>query len=296
MLTKTKYKNSLVIYTNSKKDKLGFGNYLRILSILPNLKFKKFFWVSDKKPLDLVKNSDVINKTYNAESIQGKKLLKEDLNIINLFEIKKSTDKIKYFQNFINKRQNIKESGNDLCKIFLKIYNINRYKLFHNKQNKKFKTDLFINYIVPKKWKIKEYPIQKLKKIEKKLRLNNNKIKIKWQNRQDTMSQYIQKIKEAKLLLTIIGLGTHIGMMFNKKILVLAGPTYFEDLKKYRNKRLFFPKKICECQTKYLNKGIYCKKHINKKKSCMDDIDDIKLFNNIIKQLKKDDKRKYGIN
>lgn len=89
MLTKTKYKNSLVIYTNSKKDKLGFGNYLRILSILPNLKFKKFFWVSDKKPLDLVKNSDVINKTYNAESIQGKKLLKEDLNIINLFEIKK---------------------------------------------------------------------------------------------------------------------------------------------------------------------------------------------------------------
>ena len=88
MLTKTKYKNSLVIYTNSKKDKLGFGNYLRILSILPNLKFKNFL-VSDKKPLDLVKNSDVINKTCNAESIQGKKLLKEDLNIINLFEIKK---------------------------------------------------------------------------------------------------------------------------------------------------------------------------------------------------------------
>ena len=137
MLTKTKNKNSLVIYTNSKKDKLGFGNYLRILSILPNLKFKKFFWVSDKKPLDLIKNSEIIYKTYNSKSIKGKKLLKEDINIINLFEIKKSTDKIKYFQNFINKKQNIKESGNDLCRIFLKIYNVNKYKLFHNKKKKK---------------------------------------------------------------------------------------------------------------------------------------------------------------
>ena len=118
------------------------------------------------------------------------------------------------------------------------------------------------------------------------MKLNNKKIKIKWQNRQDSISEYVKKIKETKLLLTIIGLGTHIGMMFNKKILVLAGPTYFEDLKKYKNKQLFFPKKICECQTKYLNKGIYCKEHINKKKGCMDDIDDIKLFDNIIKNLK----------
>ena len=87
--------------------------------------------------MDLIKNSEIIYKTYNSKSIKGKKLLKEDINIINLFEIKNSTDKIKYFQNFINKKQNIKESGNDLCRIFLKIYNVNKYKLFHNKKKKK---------------------------------------------------------------------------------------------------------------------------------------------------------------
>ena len=36
----------------------------------------------------------------------------------------------------------------------------------------------------------------------------------------------------SELILSIIGLGVHIGMLFNKKIIVLSGPTFFNELKK----------------------------------------------------------------
>lgn len=289
MLTNYTYQNTLVIYANSKKDKLGYGNYLRIVSVLPNLKFKFFFWVSDNKPIQLIKNSNFIQGAFELKSVKAKKLFKQQVSILNLFEKKKNTKNNKYFQNFLNNKQNIKESGNDLCKILLNIYKIKKYKLFHNNKKINFKNDLFINHIVPKEWKIKEYPIKKLKKLEQKLKSNNKNIKIIWQNKRDNMKSYVQKIKDAKLLLTIIGLGTHVGMLFNKRTIVLAGPTYFEDLKKYKNKIVFFPKKKCECQTKFLNKGIFCNLHNLKNYGCMNDIDENKLFNKLLVELKKKD-------
>ena len=42
------------------------------------------------------------------------------------------------------------------------------------------------------------------------------------------------------MILTIIGLGTHVGILFNKNIIVLSGPTFFNDLKKYKNKKIIF--------------------------------------------------------
>lgn len=287
LLTNYTYQNTLVVYTNSKRDKLGYGNYLRIISVLPNLKFKNFFWVSDKKPIQLIKNSDFIKGVFHLKSTEAKKLLKQKVSILNLYEIKKNTKTKKYFQNFLNNKKNIKESGNDLCKILLNIFRIKKYKLFHNKKKIKFKNDLFINHVVPKEWKIKEYPIKKFKKLEQKLKSRDKNIKIIWQNKKDSMKNYVQKIKDSKLLLTIIGLGTHVGMMFNKRTIVLAGPTYFKDLKKYKNKIVLFPKKKCECQTKFLNKGIFCNLHNLKNYGCMNDIDENQLFNKLLTELKK---------
>lgn len=287
MLTNFTYQNTLVIVANSQKDKIGYGNYLRIISILPNLKFKNFFWISDNKPIELIKNSKIITKAYNLKSLNAKKLLKKRVSILNLFEKKKNLIYKKYLQNFLNKNQNIKESGMDLCNILLRIYKIRKYKLYHEESNENLTTDIFINYIVPKKWKIKEYPLTKFKLLIKKLKQKNKDIKISWQKKNDRISDYVNKIKNTRILLTIIGLGTHIGMMYKKRMVVLAGPTFFKDLNIYKNKIVFLPKKKCDCQTIYLNKGIYCKTHFKKKKSCMEDIDEKKLLKILLLELKK---------
>jgi len=280
-LTEDYSKNILVIYADSKKDKLGYGNYLRIISILPNLNFKKFIWISDLQSIKLIKYCNVISSYHTYHSSVGKNFLKYSKNILNLVDDGTSNKTEKFLKSYLDKNLNIKKSGNDLCQLILKkIYKTKKYKLYHNKKKfiKKFKYDLFINYIVPNEWKIKRYPIRLFKNLESKLNLEKN-IKIGWQNRSDKIEKYVEKIKNSKIILTIIGLGTHIGMLFNKKIIVLAGPTSFEDLKKYNNKIVFYPKYKCKCQTILLNQNKSCELH--RFQSCMHDIDHNKLLNKI---------------
>ena len=55
----SKYKN-LLILSNRKKYRLPFGDYLRILAFVPNLRFKNIYFVGDKDLLLLSKEHDFI--------------------------------------------------------------------------------------------------------------------------------------------------------------------------------------------------------------------------------------------
>ena len=55
----------LSVLTNSQKETFGLGDYLRIISFLPNLKYDKIYWISDKKVLEgLPDNSIEAAKLY----------------------------------------------------------------------------------------------------------------------------------------------------------------------------------------------------------------------------------------
>ena len=69
----------------------------------------------------------------------------------------------------------------------------------------------------------KEYSLKNLYFIEKELKKKFNNINIIWQNKNDKIDQYFKKISSSGLILTIIGLGTHVGILFNKNIIVLSG-------------------------------------------------------------------------
>ena len=53
-------------------EKFGIGDYLRIISFLPNLNFKKIFWISDKKIHPFIKLSDRIDKIIDIKNPKKK--------------------------------------------------------------------------------------------------------------------------------------------------------------------------------------------------------------------------------
>ena len=262
----------LIIIANSKKDNFGLGDYLRIISILPNFKTKNIYWYCDKNIKELIKYSEHIKKIYDLKKFNYKNFSKENNLILNLFKTKNLKPNEYSVPNMLNKDIDIKFSGINLCKKITNNLGIKNYKIYNNKNiKKKNKYDLFINYLVPKKWKKKEYPIQKLNYIEKELKKNFRQIKICKQMKNDSLDQYIKKISSSDLILTIIGLGAHIGMLFNKKIIVLSGPTFFNELKKYKKGTIIFP----EGSDKWA------------KNLKMNNIDKEKILNLIIMKLKK---------
>ena len=79
-------KNNLIIYTNSKLDNLGLGDYLRLISFLPNFNFKKTVWISNKEIFPLLKFCENIDELIDLDSSKKKVAFDKAGLIINLFE------------------------------------------------------------------------------------------------------------------------------------------------------------------------------------------------------------------
>lgn len=262
----------IIIIADSRKDQFSLGDYLRIVSILPNFRTKYIYWYCNNSIKKIIKYSSHIKRIYNLDKFNYKNFEKKNYILLNLFK----TKNLKYNEcsvpNLLDKNVDIKFSGLDLCKKIMNKFKIKKYKIYSNKnKSKKNKYDLFINYLVPNKWKKKKYSLKNLYFIEKELKKKFNNINIIWQNKNDNIDQYFKKISSSGLILTIIGLGTHVGILFNKNIIVLSGPTFFNDLKKYRNKKI-----------------IFASDHKKWKKNLkMKDIQKEKVLNSIIIELKK---------
>lgn len=262
----------IIVIANSKKGKFGLGDYLRILSILPNFKTKQIFWYCDKSIKKIIKYSNHIKKIFDLRKFSYENYEKKEDLIINFFKTKNLKSNEYSLPNLLKKNVDIKFSGIDLCKKLMNKFKIYNFKIYSNKNSiKSNRYDIFINHLAPEKWSKKEYPIKNFIFIEKKLREKFKNIKISWQNENDKIQKYIKKISSAQLIVTIVGLGAHLGILFNKNVIVLSGPTFFNDLKKYKKKKIIFASNV-----------IKWKKNLN-----MKNIDKFKVLNSIISELNK---------
>tara|TARA_B100000686_G_C16775450_1_gene968112 strand:- start:1902 stop:2729 length:828 start_codon:yes stop_codon:yes gene_type:complete len=267
---------TLTIITDSKKDDLGLGDYLRIISFLPNLKFNIINWISDKKVINVAKLSDRINNFSLIQSKKEKKLIKKSDLILNLYIYKKNNKQNIYLRNILDSGDNTKQKTLNIYENLSKIFNIKKYKIYSNKKlSKTVKYDFFFNWITPKDWKIKNYPKKSWKLLEEKLRENSQK-KILWQNNNDGFLNYVKKIKNSKVVISVVGLGCHLAMLFDKPLVVLAGPTYFNEIDKYKKAKIVKPNKFCKIHSKKLNVKV-------KSCDCMNNIKYINIFKTIKK-------------
>jgi len=85
----------------------------------------------------------------------------------------------------------------------------------------------------------------------------------------------MNKIKLSKIIVSVVGLGCHIAMLFNKPLVLLDGPTCFNEVEKYKNFKLILPSNPCEWRPCNLQSGVNnC--------GCMGNVDVNKIHKEII--------------
>ena len=115
------------------------------------------------------------------------------------------------------------------------------------------------------KWKILE------DRLKEKQEFKN----VVWQHENDGLEIYINKIKLSKLIVSIVGLGCHLAMLFNKPMILLSGPNHFSEAKKYKNLKVILPNNPCEWRPCILPNGVNnC--------GCMGNVDVDKIYKEII--------------
>ena len=264
---KTNSNTKIAILNDSKKKRWPLGDYIHILSFLPNIKFKTLDWYSSIDTFKIIKEVDFINHYKKINKFNEKKYD----HIINLYDNFENTKKTFYINSLFDPKKNDKENTKNLLKKLAIIYNVNDYKIFFNrKKNIKCKYDLFICWNTNKNWKIKRYPYQKYLIIKSYLEKKYN-MKIKIQKKTDNLEKYIKNIKFSKIILSVMTLGVHFSMLFNKHLVALIGPNNYDDLKLYQKVTQILPSRRCRIHSRKLN--------INYNKcSCMKKIDENKII------------------
>jgi ADP-heptose:LPS heptosyltransferase len=199
-----------------------------------------------------VKQIDFINE---VKSLKTFKPVNYD-HIINLYENSISTSKIFYINSLFNSTENFKQNTKNLLSQLSEIYNVQNYKIFFSRKKKiKCKHDLFICWNTDEEWKIKRYPFENILEIKKNLEKKYN-IKIKVQKQDESLSKYIENIKYSKIVLSVMTLGVHIAMIFDKELVVLIGPNNYDDLNLYKKAKVILPENKCEFRPCNLPTGV----------------------------------------
>jgi hypothetical protein len=203
------------IKTNSKLSQLGLGDYIRILSFLPNLSYEKIIWISNKDIFPLIKDIEIIDDFYDIDKIPSniEALINKNF-LLDLYSNGINKLNKLYINNIFDNNVDIKINTFDLLKNLANYFDINDFKIFSFplKDHKK-DIDIFFNWNAPSNWKIKEMPTASWKMLESKIDKSVYK-NIVWQNPDDNLDEYIKKILRSKKVISIVGLGNHISSFF----------------------------------------------------------------------------------
>lgn len=256
----------LVIYDSTKTKKLSLGDVIRFLDVIKfqdfliatNTENNNFFYHFNKKKVLNIFQNDFDYKNYK---------------IINLNLGKKKDNTFFDINDYITFENFSKVSTYELVKIF---QSSTKNKTNGTNSNLKLNKNSLVgfNWIVPKEWEIKSLPMEKWIDLKKKIYSKYN-IKISWQ-KNDNLENYVDWIKGCDLLISIVGLGVHIANFFNKRIIMLSGPTDFLESNYQKNIKKILPENFCEYRPCNLINGINnC--------GCMGEIKVSKIFHEIEK-------------
>jgi len=267
-------KESLFILANTEKSLFGIGDYIRLMSVINNLNFKKIYWLSNEILLPIARDTKFFFKVDNI-----KYLKKYDLKnsfVINCYKCGINVNGNYFLGNlFKNKKINDKINTEKFITKLMNFFNVKNYKIFSSKEKYLYrKNKILFGWHAPAKWKNKEMPMRKWKMLEKKLK-KNYEISIEYQSHNKGLMQLISQIKSSEFVITIVSLVAHLSALYNKKTILLSGPTMFSEYKKINNLKLIRPTQKLTCKKCIINKKISnC--------ICMNNID----INEIIKNLK----------
>ena len=271
--------SKIIVLSNTEISHLGLGEYLRIASFIPNIYYNELVWVGDEKINSLLKEVDHIDKFLFYSDQNFSNFIDQESLVINL-TIKefnftcKTINILKYSKN----EKDFKSKTKNLLQLIANELKIKEFKLFFNK--KKFEgKHILICWKVPEIWKIKSYPMENWNLIVKDLKLKTN-LKIIFQDPDEKLEYFIEKIKKSVLVVSVVSLSCHLAMLYNKKLIVLSGPNNFVDLNMYPKAKVLLPDNKCEFRPCNLFKG-----YEDKNCGCMPNINYKKVTSEIINEL-----------
>ena len=282
----TDYRN-LLILNDFSKFSLPLGDYLRILTFLPNLKFEKIYFVGDERLNKLINEISYINfiRFKNKRKINS---LKKKSFIFDMVNLGKNSQRVFYLRSIIKKKN--KKNMVDLVKNISSYFKIKNGKMFcTEKKLIDLKYDIYFSWKAPNSWKIKELPVEKLINIKNKL-IKNFDLKIKFQKKNEKLVDYINLIKKSKLIVSIVNLGCHVANLYDKKLIMLSGPNYHSDSSLHKNQITIFPKNFCKIHKKMYKNKKYKNRVGNltknfRKCECMKNINENEIYYKIVKNI-----------
>ncbi|MDD2751988.1 MAG: glycosyltransferase family 9 protein, partial [Candidatus Omnitrophica bacterium] len=84
---------------------------------------------------------------------------------------------------------------------------------------------------------------------------------VSWQEGLHDLYEYMDWINSCKMIITQDSLGMHLGLAFDKKILILFGPTDHKEVYTYGKARIIFPNQKCKfmpCIKPACKSGLHC--------------------------------------
>tara|TARA_Y100000816_G_C26085228_1_gene572529 strand:+ start:829 stop:1623 length:795 start_codon:yes stop_codon:yes gene_type:complete len=244
-------KKKYFIILKLARNQISLGDIIRALEFFKNQNYEI---VTDYTYNQFFKN---FNKKNILTFSKFKKKRISNKKIINLIIGKKIKDSVFDINDHLKKKINKIST----YKIFKELEKFKK-KVNTNKLNKK-KYMIGINKIVPRNWVIKSYPQKNWEDLSAILRENKN-IKVSFQKKM-SLKNYVKWIKSCDIIISVVGLGVHIAKYFDKKIIMLVGPTDFFESKNDGHIHKVFPDKRCHVHKRKLNlkyKNCNCMKNI----------------------------------
>ncbi|MDP6994791.1 MAG: hypothetical protein QF569_01315, partial [Candidatus Poribacteria bacterium] len=112
--------------------------------------------------------------------------------------------------------------------------------------------DVGLNWRVETEWKTKELSKEKWWEVKEQL---GNQFTVSWQPAEDGLEDYVAWVGACRLLVSTVGLGCHLAMLFGRRLLMLSGPTDFSEIHTYPMGKVLYPPNDCAVRPCYRKIG-----------------------------------------
>ena len=236
------------------RKKLGLGDMLRILPILPNLNTSRLVWSSDGEIFPLIEIFELFGELIEDENLAARI---DDFDVcidlsdqapipFGMFSVSLSE--------MLGKDELTKETTFDLADKIRKALGIDRDDVIPLTQQSSLEiSSVGINYLVPEDSSIKALPTEIWEQTVALLECN---FEVSLQPDETGMATYVNWLKSTDIFVSVVGLGCHIAMLLGKPLITLAGPTDFTEAHSYKFGEVLNPSSPCEFRPCQLQTGM----------------------------------------
>ena len=232
---------------------LGLGDLMRMLTLVPHFKARSVTWASPPNLFSLVRDCPFIARVVGPGGYE----LDEFDAVVNL-----TFDEIPFDGLVIDVEDVLAESGKSTFKE--SVYDLQRLMTrrlgIASEVSPAVATteappayDVGINFRVPDAWRIKALPPGHWDQVEE---LLPGSLSVSRQPEETTVEDYVDWVKNCRLLLSPVGFGCHIAMFYGRALVMLSGPTDFVEVHGYKSARVLYPPEPCEFRPCHLPTGV----------------------------------------